>query len=141
MGTPGQVREYLLRYEEAGVDQVILATTAGKNKHEHIMESLELFAREVMPEFKERDKEAAAKKAERMKPIIARVKARKPASDHPPLPEDYQIVATPRAVAEGKNSADFNKWLDNSADHASSTPTPERPQLGACDTAAPPVER
>ncbi len=116
MGTPNQVRDYMLRYEEAGVDQVILATTAGKNKHEHIMESLELFAREVMPEFKERDIEASAKKAERMKPIIAKVKARKPASDHPPLPEGYEIVATPRAIAEGKNSADFNKWLDDYAE-------------------------
>ncbi len=95
---------------------MILATTAGKNKHEHIMESLELFAREVMPEFKERDKEASAEKAKRMKPIIAKVKARKPASDHPPLPEGYQIVATPRAVAEGKGSADFNKWLDDYAE-------------------------
>ncbi|MBW2665854.1 MAG: LLM class flavin-dependent oxidoreductase [Deltaproteobacteria bacterium] len=116
MGTPDQVRDYLLRYEEAGVDQVIFATTAGKNKHEHIMESMELFAKKVMPEFKEREKEAEAKKAERMKPIIAKVKARKPASDHPPLPEGYEIVATPRAVAEGKNSADFNKWLDDYAE-------------------------
>ena len=116
MGTPDQVRDYLLRYEEAGVDQVILATTAGKNKHEHIMESMELFAKEVLPEFKAREEEGAAKKAERMKPIIAKVMARKPASDHPPLPKDYQIIATPRAVAEGKNSVDFNRWLDDYAE-------------------------
>jgi hypothetical protein len=30
---------------------VILLNQAGKNTHEHICESLELFAREVMPEF------------------------------------------------------------------------------------------
>ena len=34
------------------MDQVILLNQAGKNTHErHLLESLELFAREVMPEF------------------------------------------------------------------------------------------
>ena len=43
VGTPDQVRDYLRRYEECGVDQVIFCLQAGKNRHEHIMESLELF--------------------------------------------------------------------------------------------------
>ena len=47
--------DYLQRYEEAGVDQVIFCSQAGKNKHEDIMESFELFGREVLPEFVERD--------------------------------------------------------------------------------------
>jgi len=115
MGTPAQVRDYLRRYEECGVDQVILALTAGKNKHEHIMETLELFAKEVMPEFKERDVKAARDKAQRMAPIIKKVMARKPASDHPSMPKEYEIVATPRAIAEGKGSKEFNKWLDDYA--------------------------
>ncbi len=55
IGTPEQAREYLRRYEEAGVDQVIFVLQAGRNGHEHIMESLELFGREVLPEFAERD--------------------------------------------------------------------------------------
>ena len=42
IGTPDQVREYLLRYEEAGVDQVIFVMQAGRNRHEDIMEALEL---------------------------------------------------------------------------------------------------
>ncbi|HKH68478.1 MAG TPA: hypothetical protein VKA75_14020, partial [Reyranella sp.] len=42
-GTPDQIREYLRRFEEAGVDQVIFVMQAGKNRHEHICESLELF--------------------------------------------------------------------------------------------------
>ena len=33
------------------MDQVILLNQAGKNTHEDICASLELFAREVMPEF------------------------------------------------------------------------------------------
>ncbi len=43
IGTPDQIREYLRRYEEAGVDQLIFVMQAGKNRHEHICESLELF--------------------------------------------------------------------------------------------------
>ncbi|HLQ62783.1 MAG TPA: LLM class flavin-dependent oxidoreductase, partial [Candidatus Acidoferrales bacterium] len=51
IGTPDQVRRFLRGYEEAGVDQVIFISQSGRNRHEHICESLELFAREVMPEF------------------------------------------------------------------------------------------
>ncbi|MGH9111838.1 MAG: LLM class flavin-dependent oxidoreductase, partial [Acidimicrobiales bacterium] len=57
IGTPDQVRELLRTYEEAGIDQVIFVSQAGRNRHEHICESLELFAREVMPEFAEREPE------------------------------------------------------------------------------------
>jgi len=41
----------LQRFETSHIDSVILLNQAGKNTHEHICESLELFAREVMPEF------------------------------------------------------------------------------------------
>jgi hypothetical protein len=44
------------RFHTSHIDQVILLNQAGKNTHEHIRESLELFAREVLPEF-ERDGE------------------------------------------------------------------------------------
>ena len=54
VGTPAQIRALVRRYEEAGVDQLIFVSQAGRNRHEHICESLELFAREVMPEFHER---------------------------------------------------------------------------------------
>jgi alkanesulfonate monooxygenase SsuD/methylene tetrahydromethanopterin reductase-like flavin-dependent oxidoreductase (luciferase family) len=116
MGTPEQVRDYLRRYEECGVDQVILALTAGKNRHEHIMESLELFAREVMPEFAERDREAQARKRERMAPVLAKVMARKPTTDHPPMRPDYEIVAIPRAEADRQASGKFGRWLDEYAE-------------------------
>jgi hypothetical protein len=42
---------------------VILLNQAGNNTHEHISESLELFAREVMPEFHEREAAHVAWKA------------------------------------------------------------------------------
>src|SRR5687767_4868103 len=77
VGTPAQIREFLTRYEEMGVDQIIFVSQACKNKHEDIMESLELFGKEVLPEFIERDENATAEKAKRMEPIIDKVMARK----------------------------------------------------------------
>ena len=68
VGTPEQMRQLLREYEEVGVDQVIFVAQAGKNRHEHICESLELFAAEVMPEFAERDPEHQKAKAERLAP-------------------------------------------------------------------------
>jgi len=51
IGSPGTIRRKLRRFKASHVDQIILLNQAGKNTHEHICESLELFAREVMPEF------------------------------------------------------------------------------------------
>jgi alkanesulfonate monooxygenase SsuD/methylene tetrahydromethanopterin reductase-like flavin-dependent oxidoreductase (luciferase family) len=51
IGSPETIRNKLRRFETSHIDQVILLNQAGKNTHEHICESLELFAREVMPEF------------------------------------------------------------------------------------------
>jgi hypothetical protein len=48
------VRENLRRFEDAHIDIVNFFYQMHERKHEHIMESLEMFAREVMPEFKER---------------------------------------------------------------------------------------
>jgi alkanesulfonate monooxygenase SsuD/methylene tetrahydromethanopterin reductase-like flavin-dependent oxidoreductase (luciferase family) len=114
-GTPEQVRDYLRRYEEYGVDQVILSCAAGRNRHEHIMESLELFAREVMPEFVARDPERQREKAARLAPVIEAVMARKPATDHPPLDPDYEIPAYPRLAADQQASGKFHGWLDEYA--------------------------
>jgi len=117
VGTPAQVREYLRRYEEAGVDQVIFVSQAGRTRHEHIMESLELFGREVLPEFRERDAAAERAKAARLAPVIDRVLARKPAGDHPPLPTpDYAFPALPRADADRAGSDDFHRFLDKVAE-------------------------
>ena len=43
VGTPDQVRDLVRRYEAAGVDQMIFVLQAGKNRHEHICEAIELF--------------------------------------------------------------------------------------------------
>jgi hypothetical protein len=52
IGAPETIARKLRRFRTSHIDQVILLNQAGKNSHEHICESLELFAKEVMPEFK-----------------------------------------------------------------------------------------
>ncbi|HTW88065.1 MAG TPA: LLM class flavin-dependent oxidoreductase [Candidatus Binataceae bacterium] len=79
VGTPDQVRKSLCAFEDAGIDQVVLVSQAGNNSHEDICASLELVAREVLPEFQDRDRQRAKLKAERMAPIIERAMKRKPA--------------------------------------------------------------
>jgi alkanesulfonate monooxygenase SsuD/methylene tetrahydromethanopterin reductase-like flavin-dependent oxidoreductase (luciferase family) len=60
VGSPETLREKLRRFEQSNIDQVILLNQAGNNSHEDICESLELFAREVMPEFHAREPEHQA---------------------------------------------------------------------------------
>lgn len=51
IGSPDTIRRKLQRFANSHVDQVILLNQAGRNRHEHICEALELFAEHVMPEF------------------------------------------------------------------------------------------
>lgn len=85
IGTPEQLRAHLARYEEAGIDQVMFVQQSGKNRHEHICQSLEVFASQVMPEFKEREQHRAAHKERELAPYIAAALARKPRL--PPIEE------------------------------------------------------
>jgi alkanesulfonate monooxygenase SsuD/methylene tetrahydromethanopterin reductase-like flavin-dependent oxidoreductase (luciferase family) len=64
IGSPETIRQRLRKFESSGVDQVILLNQAGNNTHEHICESLELFAKEVMPEFQAREEEHQQWKAQ-----------------------------------------------------------------------------
>jgi alkanesulfonate monooxygenase SsuD/methylene tetrahydromethanopterin reductase-like flavin-dependent oxidoreductase (luciferase family) len=114
IGTPGQVREYLRRYEEAGVDQVIFVLQAGRNRHEHIMETIELFGRDVLPEFAERDATSSELKARRWAPIVEAAMARKPRVERDV--SDYEFPALPRQWAETTKSAELAEWLDRFAD-------------------------
>jgi alkanesulfonate monooxygenase SsuD/methylene tetrahydromethanopterin reductase-like flavin-dependent oxidoreductase (luciferase family) len=95
IGTPAQLREFLRGYEQAGVDQVIFVSQAGRNRHEHICESLELFAREVMPEFQERDQAARQVRQEQLgEAIEAALGRREPARQ---APEGYEVKASGQA--------------------------------------------
>ncbi|MBI4259920.1 MAG: LLM class flavin-dependent oxidoreductase [Actinobacteria bacterium] len=89
VGTPDQVSDLIERYERAGVDQVILVAQAGKNRHEHVCESLELFGREVLPRFAERAAEVERGKRERLAEAVSRAMARR----EPPrrLAREYEV--------------------------------------------------
>jgi alkanesulfonate monooxygenase SsuD/methylene tetrahydromethanopterin reductase-like flavin-dependent oxidoreductase (luciferase family) len=77
IGTPEQIRELLRNYRDVGVDQVIFVSQAGRNRHEHICESLELFASEVLPEFAEGEEEREKRKLERLAPAMDAALARR----------------------------------------------------------------
>ncbi len=54
VGSPDRVRDILKTYEDQHLDVMIFVAQCGDRKHEHIMEAIELFGKEVLPEFKER---------------------------------------------------------------------------------------
>jgi alkanesulfonate monooxygenase SsuD/methylene tetrahydromethanopterin reductase-like flavin-dependent oxidoreductase (luciferase family)/putative sterol carrier protein len=92
IGTPAQVRDLCRRYEEAGVDQVIFLLQAGRNRHDHICESIELFAAEVLPEFAERADAADAARVERFAPAIEAALARR--EQPPSVDPEYAVLPT-----------------------------------------------
>jgi len=77
IGTPDDARRHLLAFEEVGVDQVIFMQQAGKNPHANICESLEVFAKTILPEFHARRPAIAERKARELAPYIDAALARK----------------------------------------------------------------
>jgi hypothetical protein len=99
IGTPDQLRAHLKSFEDSGVDQVAFIQQGGKNQHDHICQSLELFAREVLPEFDAREEARAKVKQEVLAPFIEQAMMRK--EKVVPLAEDKipSFVALGRQVA------------------------------------------
>lgn len=98
IGAPEDMRAHLRAFQAAGVDQVILMQQAGRNKHEHICSSLELFAAEVAPEFRAQVEEREARKAAELAPYIEAALARKPWMA-PLADEDIPVVQASVAKA------------------------------------------
>ena len=71
---------------------------SGTNRHEHICESLEVFAQNVMPEFKARDEMREAEKRRELAPYVEAALVRKPKMA--PL-DDVEI---PRIEALGRKA-------------------------------------
>ena len=103
IGSPDQVRANLEALEAAGVDQVVFVQQAGNNRHEHICQSLELFAEQLMPAFRERHATHQQRKAERLAPSIESALQRVPAlprvESAPPL-DAYPVLAARAGLAE-----------------------------------------
>jgi alkanesulfonate monooxygenase SsuD/methylene tetrahydromethanopterin reductase-like flavin-dependent oxidoreductase (luciferase family) len=114
-GTPDQIRDYCRRFEEAGVDQLIFVMQAGKNRHEDICEAIELFGKEVLPEFKDRDAKLVADKAARLEPVIEAAMARK-TDEAPKLPDDYTIKAIPKQMVDAAQNKQGQEWLEKFRD-------------------------
>jgi alkanesulfonate monooxygenase SsuD/methylene tetrahydromethanopterin reductase-like flavin-dependent oxidoreductase (luciferase family) len=104
IGTPAQVTELLARYEAVGIDQVIFVMQAGKNRHEHICESLELFAREVLPRFADGREKAEAAKADRLAAAVDAALARRPPARSLERPYPIDEVAEVAASAAARRS-------------------------------------
>ena len=77
IGTPDQLRAHLQAFSDVGVDQVVFIQQGGRNRHEHICESLELFAARVMPEFKAHEDERQRRKMEELAPYLEAAMKRK----------------------------------------------------------------
>ena len=101
IGTPDDMRAHLAAFQDAGVDQVIFMQQAGRNRHDHICQALELFAAEVMPEFRAARAAREAKKAEELAPFIAAALERKRWMK--PL-EDHEIPVVRASVAKAQVS-------------------------------------
>jgi alkanesulfonate monooxygenase SsuD/methylene tetrahydromethanopterin reductase-like flavin-dependent oxidoreductase (luciferase family) len=77
IGTPKEFSKHIREFQEVGVDQIIFLQQAGKNRHDHICESLELFGRDVLPEFVAGREERDARKTAELAPYIEQALGRK----------------------------------------------------------------
>jgi len=101
IGTPEDARKYLRQMSDVGVDQVIFIQQAGRNRHQHICESLELFAAEVMPEFAAGEAQRQQRKTAELAPFVDAALARK--NWMQPLADD-EIPIVRASVARAQTS-------------------------------------
>lgn len=118
IGTPEQVRKLVERYERAGVDQVIFVLQAGRNRHEHIVESLELFGERVLPHFVDGREAREAAKAARLAPAVEAALARRA----PARESDGSHVIAPmdggRPAEPGGEGPRVGAWLAERGEQA-----------------------
>ena len=100
IGTPDQLRAHLRSFADAGVDQVVFIQQGGKNRHEHICESLELFAKQVMPEFTDAEADRERKKMEELAPYLEEAMKRKEWLEPLSEGEIPRVEAFGRSIAE-----------------------------------------
>ena len=127
VGTPAQIRTHLRKFADVGVDQVIFIQQSGKNQHDHICDSLRLFADTVMPEFKAEEAERERRKAEDLAPYIEAALTRKP------LLEPLKPGESPTVTAYGRTilQTDQDETAKSSHHSAADIMTPLRDPLSA----------
>ncbi len=119
IGTPETMRKHLRGFATSGVDQVAFIQQGGRNKHEHICEALELFSKDVMPEFKENADKRAKAKAEELAPYIEKAFARKQKMRELADDEIPNVIALGRQIAHQnltpKEQEARKAWSERSA--------------------------
>ena len=98
IGTPGDYAKLVAEFDDAGVDQVIFLQQGGRNRHEHICESLEIFGEEVLPQFSPSAEEKVAEKNEKLAPYIEAALERKEYMK--PLADDEIPIVPPSQERE-----------------------------------------
>ena len=86
IGSPDEVRDAFGKFEEAGVDQLIVLQQAARYPHEHICESLELFGDQVLPAFIEREQVRQREKMIELAPYIEQAMQRIPPIEQGEVP-------------------------------------------------------
>ena len=86
IGSPDEVRDAFGKFEDAGVDQLIVLQQAARYPHEHICESLELFGDQVLPAFMEREQIRQRNKMIELAPYIEQAMQRIPPIEQGEVP-------------------------------------------------------
>jgi alkanesulfonate monooxygenase SsuD/methylene tetrahydromethanopterin reductase-like flavin-dependent oxidoreductase (luciferase family) len=109
IGNPEQLTKNFRALEDAGVDQLIFLQQSGRYKHEHICRSLELFGKEVLPQFKGREAIREKEKQSILAPIIAEAeqKIQQPETmkDIPPV-EAYPLLWNKMSAGNSQGAID-----------------------------------
>jgi hypothetical protein len=114
IGSPKHLIENFRALEDAGVDQLILLQQSGNYHHDHICNSLELFATEVLPQFKEREAIREKMKYEELKSFVAealqKIEKREYMEDVPPI-EAYPLIWNNMSNESQQNTPDRRPGL------------------------------
>lgn len=106
IGTPEEIGKLLEAYQDAGVDQIIFVQQGGNNRHEHICDSLELFAEDVMPAFHDGEASRQAAKREELEPYVEAAFDRKESMNAPDTDELAEVRAYPLDEPSDEAEAD-----------------------------------
>lgn len=113
IGTPDQVEAHLRSYEDIGLDQIIFVQQVGRNAHEHICETLDLFGETLLPSFKEREEKRQKAKQAELAPYIEAALARKERMAELP-PDQIPVVkaAGKRRIESGEVDPSGGAFVD-----------------------------
>ncbi len=98
IGSPEKVREAIRSFADTGADQI--GFTMSRGPHDQTVESLELFAQEIMPDYREKEAERLDRKARDLAPFIARAFERKEMRREMTDEEVPEVPAIGRRIAE-----------------------------------------